>query len=172
MLFMKYFVIADTHFGHKSLADKYQSRPADFEKKIITNWRRMVKAEEIVIHLGDITVGTSTDWSFIIPDLPGRKILVLGNHDKKTESWYMANGFDFCCSSFVWNMYGLEIAFSHEPIFTGTFDLNVHGHLHLERHREIETDSRHFLFSLEKTNYQPRLLETIVKEWKKLRNNV
>ena len=52
-------------------------------------------------------------------------------------------------------------------MFIGHFDLNIHGHLHLERHREFETDDRHFLFSLEKTVYQPLLLETIVKEWGK-----
>ena len=103
---MRIFVIADTHFGHKALADKYLSRPADFAKKIIINWKRTIKSDDMIIHLGDVTVGTSTDWSFIIPDLPGRKILVLGNHDKKSESWYMANGFDFCCSAFTWHMYG------------------------------------------------------------------
>ena len=39
---MRLFVIADTHFGHKNLAEKYQSRPEDFGDKIIQNWRRMV----------------------------------------------------------------------------------------------------------------------------------
>ena len=164
---MRIFVIADTHFGHKALADKYQSRPPDFAKKIIVNWKRTVKPEDVIIHLGDVTVGTSTDWALVIPDLPGRKILVLGNHDRKSESWYMSNGFDFCCDNFTWHMFGLDIAFSHEPLFTGQFDLNIHGHLHLNRHREIETDTRHFLFSLENTSYQPLLLETIIKEWGK-----
>ncbi len=168
---MRIFIISDTHFGHKALAAEYLSRPDNFTSKTIENWTKLVKQNDIIIHLGDVVVGGPKTWEETVSILPGRKILVTGNHDQKTFSWYMANGFEFCCTCFMWNLFGFDIAFSHEPIFTGKFDLNIHGHLHLERHREIKTDSRHYLFSLEKTVYQPLLLDTIVKEWKKASQN-
>lgn len=167
---MRIFVIADTHFGHKALINIYESRPVDFEKRIEKSWIRIVDKDDLVIHLGDVIVGKSADWASIIPNLPGRKILVLGNHDKKSESWYIENGFDFCCLSFTWQMYGLRIIFSHEPTMEGVFDLNIHGHLHLERHSEYVTDKRHYLISLEKSGYQPLTLDYIVRDWMKQNN--
>lgn len=168
---MKIYAITDTHFGHKSLAEQYKARPSDFEYRIIRNWQRMVQPDDLVVHLGDVVVGKSVDWNIIIPKLSGRKILVLGNHDKRTASWYMKNGMEFCCSRFTWEMYGLAILFSHEPINDGAFDLNIHGHLHMRRHRECSVDQRHHLLSLEDTGYQPRLLESIIKEWKKTKTD-
>jgi calcineurin-like phosphoesterase family protein len=164
---MRLFVISDTHFGHKVLASEYLSRPVDFTEKIIKNWFRLVEPDDLIIHLGDVALGGPTIWEETILYLPGRKILVTGNHDKKNLTWYMTNGFEFCCSSFSWDYFGLKILFSHEPQMTGSFDLNIHGHLHLNRHRDIETDSRHMLISLEATGYQPLLLETVVNEWKR-----
>jgi len=164
---MKTFVIADTHFGHQTLSTEYKSRPPDFESKIVRQWQRMVTDDDIIIHLGDVVVGNTTVWSSVIPRLPGRKILVVGNHDKNTLSWYLANGFEFCCLTFSWQIFGVNILFSHEPMFDGQFDLNIHGHLHLGRHREYKCDERHYLVSMEKSNYQPRTIESIVKQWTK-----
>jgi calcineurin-like phosphoesterase family protein len=164
---MKIFVTTDTHFGHKALADTFEARPLDFEDRIIRNWQRMIRPEDLVVHLGDVVVGKAFDWKTTISSLTGRKILVIGNHDKKTAIWYMKNGFDFCCSQFSWAMYGLTIILSHFPLANGSFDLNIHGHLHGGRHREFDVDQRHHLLSLEETGYQPRLLESIVKEWRK-----
>lgn len=164
---MKIFITSDTHFMHKALAEKFETRPFDFEQRIVRNWQRMIRSGDLIVHLGDVMVGKAPDWKMTIPSLPGRKILVLGNHDKMTASWYMKNGFDFCCSHFSWDMYGLSILLSHAPIVDGPFDLNIHGHLHSGRHRDCKVDQRHYLLSLEQTGYQPRLLESIVKEWKK-----
>ena len=50
---MKFFVIGDTHFLHENII-KYCNRPTDFNKLIIKNWNKVVKAEDVVIHLGDV----------------------------------------------------------------------------------------------------------------------
>lgn len=163
---MKIFVISDTHFGHRSLADKYQTRPKDFENRIIHNWQKMVSDEDLIIHLGDVIIGKESDWKSVISELPGRKILVTGNHDKKTLSWYLTNIFEFCCNEFYWYMYGMRILFSHEPRFEGRFDMNIHGHLHHPNHHpEYKCDERHCLISLENTSYQPQMLKSIVVKW-------
>jgi calcineurin-like phosphoesterase family protein len=164
---MKIFVTTDTHFGHHQLVSDFQARPEDFEIRIVYNWHRMIGQDDMVIHLGDLVVGKPVDWTSIVPTLPGRKILVIGNHDKKTISWYLKNGIDFCCSSFMWEIFGLRILFSHEPIIDGIFDLNIHGHLHSRQHRILKCDTQHYLLCLEQTSYQPRPLESLVKEWRK-----
>ena len=168
---MRVFVVADTHFADLSLASIYQSRPHNFQERIIQNWQSVIRDEDLVIHLGDVLVGRSAEWSTVIPALPGRKILVAGNHDKKSLSWYMTNGFQFCCSEFSWRMFGIQILFSHEPTEDGLFDLNIHGHLHLGKHREHKSDECHYLISLEQTHYQPRTLKSIVEAWAKSRQS-
>ena len=164
---MKTWVISDTHFGHEKLVSKYQVRPADFPERILSSWKRLVGPEDLVIHLGDLIVGKEADWISLLKELPGRKVLVTGNHDKRNCSWYMDNGFDFCCTSFVLYKFGLKILFSHIPVLDGDFDLNVHGHLHNGRHREITTGRKHFLVSLEDLGYHPLRLKFIVELWKK-----
>lgn len=164
---MRTFVIGDTHFGHRALATRYGARPLDFEDRILRHWRNLVSEGDLVIHLGDVVVGRAPDWMATIAQLPGRKILVVGNHDTKPIHWYMSNGFDFCCQRFCWRSLGLRILFTHEPSAAGEFDLNIHGHLHLGRHRECHRDHRHLLFALEETAYQPRTLESLVRAWKK-----
>lgn len=163
---MKIYVVGDTHFGHTELATKYGSRPQDFERRITRKWMETVQDNDLVIHLGDVVVGRTTDWE-MVTQLPGRKILTVGNHDRKSMTWYMTNGFDLACQSLSLTMFGLNIAFSHKPMDREPFDLNIHGHLHVGRHRDVPTGPRHCLFSLEENHYQPQLLKTLVERWRK-----
>gem|GEM_PF-1308717 len=167
---MKIHIITDTHFGHKDLATKLKVRPDDFQERIINAWRLVVAEDDLVIHLGDVMVGKPTDWLSGIPDLPGRKVLIKGNHDKKSAQWYMNNGFEFYCETFSWQMFGYQLLFSHEPVFSGNFDLNIHGHLHGAAHRDYPKSERHLLLSLEDSGYRPHLLKTILQSWEKDRN--
>lgn len=166
---MKVFVITDTHFGHIALATKLQLRPISFQEKIIKAWNRDVGADDLVIHLGDVLLGSRSLWFDVVPKLPGRKILILGNHDQRNAHWYMSNGFDFCCQNFSWEMYGYKIIFSHEPIAGGEFDLNIHGHFHETKETKSPISSRHYLLSLEEAGYRPHPLKTIVNSWQKQR---
>ncbi len=166
---MKVYVISDTHWGHSALHDIFRERPEDFGRRITAEWWNAVSDDDLVVHLGDVHFGKVAEWSALVPSLPGRKVLVLGNHDKRSVLWYMKNGFEFCCSSFQWEMFGLQIHFTHEPVTDGTFDLNIHGHLHDGKHRECEYDERQFLVSLETSKYRPLQLESIIKMWKKSR---
>jgi calcineurin-like phosphoesterase family protein len=162
---MNIFIISDTHFGHTALHERYKVRPADYEEKIVLYWKKIIQPQDLVIHLGDLFVGNPESWVAWLPELPGRKILVLGNHDSKSIVWYMSNGFDFCCKEFTWKRHGLRILFSHIPKSEGDFDINIHGHLHEGRHRECNTDDRHVLVSLEHTLYQPLKLDKMIDSW-------
>ncbi len=158
-------LIADTHFGHEYMIKK-GLRPKDFNERIMKNWSESVKEDEIVIHLGDILISNRRGWPFYIPQLPGRKILTVGNHDHENYRWYMNNGFDFVCEKFMWEIYGLKIIFSHEPLdnLCGC-DINVHGHLHDGMHRGQSPTDNHVLISTERLNCQMVTLENVVNKW-------
>ena len=150
---MRIFIISDTHFDHQFLEDN-NLRPKEIKTKIIKNWNILVNPEDLVIHLGDVIIGTNASYKSIIPNLNGRKILVIGNHDKNVLSWYMHNGFDFACYSFSWHYLGKTILFTHEPSeHTESFDLTIQGTLHIGlQWGENELTERHLLFSIEKEN--------------------
>ena len=70
--------------------------------RLIANWKRLVKEEDTVILPGDFSWGlkieeTLLDFKFL-EDLPGKKIILKGNHDlwwstvKKIKEFWKANG--------------------------------------------------------------------------------
>ena len=76
----------------------------DFEKRLENNWRALVKDTDTVVIAGDISWAmklkdTYQDFQFI-NSLPGRKLLIKGNHDywwetrKKMETYFYENHFD------------------------------------------------------------------------------
>lgn len=148
-------IITDTHFHHENLVN-ICNRPVDFTEQIIKNWQFMIKEEDLVIHLGDIT------WNddLVIDKLHGRKILVKGNHDKKSNSFYMAHGFQFSCESFSMYIGGMDIIFSHKPFIFHEHDINIHGHLHSLA--QVKSICLHYPLALEATDYKPILLGDIL----------
>lgn len=125
---MSVYLISDTHFNHDNIAT-YCDRPRDFTDIILRNWRATVRPEDLVIHLGDVLIGKRTSANKILSSLPGRKVLVRGNHDQHSGcSWWMDNGFDFACDAMVFRRCWL----THKP--SGSLpegcDVNIHGHLH------------------------------------------
>lgn len=121
-------------------------RPADFTEKIITNWERKVKPEDLVIHLGDVSWG-----DLEIDKLPGIKVLIKGNHDKMPNSWYQKHGFAFVCESCTIFYGGLHILFTHKPRLFHEADVDVCGHMH--GIAVVDTPSPILALSLEKDNY-------------------
>lgn len=153
-------VIADTHFNHAKLVVN-GIRPFDYQQKIIRNWNSSVQDNDIVIMLGDIS--WNNDYS-ILSQLRGRKILVRGNHDKKSCEVYMSKYFDFACDTFSMEYKGIPLIFSHKPLKEFSERYNIHGHLHDNIHRKEETSSRHILVSLENMGYKVFSLNYIFKE--------
>jgi len=93
---MALYAIGDFHlsFSNDKPMDKFGSVWKNHEKKIKKYWNRIVKPEDTVVLTGDHSWGrnlreSAKDLEFI-EALPGRKILLRGNHDmfwdaKKTE---------------------------------------------------------------------------------------
>lgn len=156
-------IVADTHFGHRNII-KYENRPEDYDSIIVKNWNAVVKSSDTVIHLGDIHLGGIESWFKYIKRLNGHIILVRGNHDNKSNTWYINNGIKFICDAFTLKTHGLHILFTHEPIPNPLdFDFNIHGHLHINKHRAFEESDKHLLFSIERENYKPVKLDDFIR---------
>lgn len=73
------FFTSDTHFSHKNII-KYCNRPfasiEEMDVKMMTNWNNVVKPDDLVYHLGDVTFGNPENLT-----LNGSKILIIGSHD-------------------------------------------------------------------------------------------
>ncbi len=144
------YIITDTHIGHANMV-RLCGRPEDFSERIIAAWRQRVKPEDTIIHLGDIAWGDENLARILA--LPGRKILVRGNHDPHSLTQYMDMGFALACNELVMSFDQLRVLFTHRPRFGHTADINIHGHEH-DLHREDMT--RLYLpIAMETAGYRP-----------------
>ena len=102
---MALYVISDTHLSLN--ADKsmtvFQGWD-DYVQRLEKNWRLLVTAEDTVVIPGDVSWGigleqAKADFAFL-HDLPGRKLLLKGNHDywwttrRKMDVFLAESGFD------------------------------------------------------------------------------
>ena len=165
------FIISDTHFFHDKMVE-YCGRPINHTEIIKNNLLSVpFTKNDVLIHLGDICIGHDQEvHDTIIKPLPCKKWLTRGNHDKKTDSWYLENGWDWVGSQFTKVCFGKVIVFSHVPVrWDGIYDLNIHGHFHNNDHRSLEPElvairnERHRLLSIEKMHYKVVSLEMFLK---------
>ena len=155
------YVIGDTHFMHDNII-KYCERPflpSEQDGIMISRWNNTVTIDDLVIHMGDFALHKNSEKAaWIINALKGRKILVKGNHDRKTDHWYLTHGFDFVCNSFVLD----DILFTHRPIENlKKWKFNIHGHIH-QKKLEKYSDLRYINVCVEVIDYKPIKLETII----------
>ncbi len=86
---MALYAIADLHLSTLSSTNKsmevFGKRWADYQTKIQNNWTRLVTENDTVVIGGDISWALSLDEATsdlkFIDALPGKKILLKGNHD-------------------------------------------------------------------------------------------
>lgn len=167
---MNYWIISDTHFNHLNL-EKWGKRTGDWQNTI---WKNIesIPENDTLIHLGDICMGGDQEVFKRIKKIKCKKILVKGNHDKKSTSWYSENGFDFVVDSFELIFHGYYLFFSHRPTPPMYhYNYNLHGHTHGDIHHSEDYVSYydkdyHKDFSPELIGYKPINLETFIKKLK------
>lgn len=148
------YVIPDTHLGHENIK-KYCNRPDNFESLIEKNWQEVVNGTDTVIHLGDISFNEK--WIERLGGWSGKKILVRGNHDKKTYDFYLSCGFTAVVEELVMDIKNVVILFSHRPRFGHDYDINIHGHQH---NLAVYDDKRLYLpLSIEHMGYKPLAID-------------
>jgi calcineurin-like phosphoesterase family protein len=148
-------LITDTHFNHERMVEF--GRPPDYERQLISASRQLFAAQDTVIHLGDVFLYGKESFEEWVA-IPSRKVLVRGNHDKKSNGWFERNGFAFVADAIVLG----DVIYSHKPlaIFPDGVAYNVHGHFHDNDHRRDESagwydPARHFKLAVEDTAYKP-----------------
>lgn len=155
---VRYVVISDTHFEHKSIVE-HGYRPENYEEKILSNLWDVSKPNDILIHLGDVSVKNHAHWTkqLFLAFKGKRKWLVKGNHDDHSYNWYINQGWDFVGERVVLELFKQKILLSHCPVDTTL--INIHGHLHQGTHRMGYTlKPNHRLISMELRDYKPVLL--------------
>ena len=122
------YLISDTHFFHPNWT---RNEPKRVEK-ISQSWREQIISGDTIIHLGDIGGNdeiVAKRALHTIQYLPGKKILVKGNHDRLSDEEYLTV-FDQ-----VFDKYLLEepkLIFTHVPLeVVPEGYTNVHGHMHV-----------------------------------------
>jgi calcineurin-like phosphoesterase family protein len=147
----KYWIFTDSHWHQEG--DRI-CRPENHTGMQFANIRRTVGPDDLVFHCGDVTWRPRT-LKEDMDQLPGRWVLVRGNHDSESLPWYMRNGFIFACDSFVFK----KVLFTHAPVneLPGNALINVHGHLHGNGHRleGYQPKPWHKLLAIENTRYTP-----------------
>lgn len=164
----RYWLITDTHFNHKKIIELCH-RPKDYEKKIIKGLQQ-IPEKDVLIHLGDICIGQEREvHAEIIQPLKCKKWLIKGNHDHKSDNWYLEHGWDFVADQILLEFHKKTLLFSHYPLYPHNelyYYAIIHGHLHAkftEYDRKRQFGDTNKLLALENTNYQPILLDTFLK---------
>lgn len=158
----KTYFISDLHLNHKNII-KYCNRPfndvEEMNNKIINNWNSIIQPDDIVYHLGDFCLGDREVIKKFTARLSGRKMAVLGNHDKYRPTEYMELNFEWC-SRFPIIFNGFMIL-SHEPVFLEINSpyVNLHGHTHQNNY--ISPGGNHLNVCVEQIDYKPISLDDV-----------
>lgn len=137
-------VTSDTHFGHANII-KYCDRPfastEEMNQELVNDWNSKVKKEDLVLHLGDVAFLNQEKIDYILSRLNGKKLLILGNHDRKDklEKHFSEGIFHYLTISRGKQKYVLM----HYPI--ESWDGKFHGVPHLHGHCHGTIDNKGLL---------------------------
>jgi calcineurin-like phosphoesterase family protein len=133
-------------------------------EKMIYNHNCLVKPDDIVLWVGDVSFGDPKKTYNIINRLNGYKILVVGNHDFDRKRKLRKMGFDETHIVYNLTVGDTKVAFTHYPMDNLPEDwINTHGHIHKNGNHvgEVETTS-HINVNCEFQDYKPINLNTLV----------
>lgn len=157
------FFVADTHFGDAAIC-RYENRPfesvAQMDEELVSRWNTVVEETDAVYVLGDF--GAEGYEEKVLNQLKGRKYLIKGNHDTKSNEEYRKLGF---CEVYDYPIIidGFWIL-SHDALYVNANMpyANLFGHVH---NSPIIKDysNQHFCVSVERINYTPIHFDAIKK---------
>ena len=170
----KVFITSDTHFGHTRII-QYENRPFnsinEMNKEMIKRWNAKVTNNDVVFHLGDFCFGNKEMISAIISELNGKKILVMGNHDRgHNVKYYLDCGFDEVYNYPI--LYKEFFIFSHEPItYLKAPFISCYGHIHGSPNYPTFTKNS-VCCCVERWNYTPINFNTILLNLERLQRQM
>ena len=159
---------SDLHLGDPGVL-RTGRRPfwttGEMDDHLLDAWRRQVRPEDLLVTLGD--VAHPAPWAHpptvaALRNCPGRRILVLGNHDVADRERQRLRGAGFVEQhAAVLLATAPPLALTHVPLRrVPPTAVNVHGHLH----GHPGPAGRYVNLSVEKTGYVPLRLDEVLKE--------
>ena len=139
---MKTYITSDLHFGHSNIKKfcpvsraRFSENTDHMNEQMIKEWNEIVEPEDTVYILGDVAFMSGSDAGRMMMRLNGTKILIEGNHDRKTlQDATFRNAFAEVHKYLDINYNGTKCVMFHYPI--AEWDqmhrgaLHFHGHLH------------------------------------------
>lgn len=159
------YFISDLHFNHFNILDF--ERPhfrtmTEHNNYVVDAYNSIINDEDTVYILGDLgsDIHPMETVRALCSKLKGNKILILGNHDKRTNpSFYEEWGIFKEVHKFPIYL-NRRIVLSHEPVQVGDTLINIHGHLH-----NANLNLPNYMnVSAHMCNYKPLSLRTVNKK--------
>jgi len=120
---MKTYVTSDLHFGHTNIMKfcpltraRYKD-VSSMNELMIKEWNEIVEPGDLVYILGDVAFMSGSDAGRIMSRLNGDKILIEGNHDRKTlmDATFRKSFKEV--HKYLWLTYeGTQVVMFHYPI--------------------------------------------------------
>jgi len=160
--------IADLHLGHTNMAKmrKFQDE-FSHDEYIVDQWNSVVNKKDLTYILGDVTMESSKHYP-ILNRTNGRKIVILGNHDRPQDVVELLKYVDRVCGMVKYKGIWLTHCPVHESELEYRVPKNIHGHIHEKvvmknvyewgYKKEPIPDERYFCVSCERVDYKPKTL--------------
>lgn len=155
---MNTYFTADTHFDDEAMI-RYDNRPfanaSEMNERIVSNWNELVKDDDEIYIVGDI--GNAE----FVKRLNGKKYLIKGNHDTRTNDEYRALGFaEVYDKPIIFNEFWIV---SHEPMYVNRNMpyANIFGHVHSNPAYNT-VSARSYCVSVDRNDFAPVDFEHIM----------
>lgn len=139
---MRTYITSDLHFGHSRIMQfcpesraRFNGDLAYMNEAMVQEWNKLIAPEDLVYILGDVAFMSGSEAGRLVRRLNGTKILVEGNHDRKTLNDATFRGaFKEVHKYLDINYNGTKVVMFHYPI--AEWDqmhrgsVHLHGHLH------------------------------------------
>lgn len=157
---------SDPHFGHHKMACVFEDehgqkiRPfkdaAHQDMVLWTNWKLTVGPKDKIYVLGDVAIPKKS--LVMLEDLPGDKVLIMGNHDVHGWKAYTKYFRDIRAYHVM-----DKCVLSHVPLSKANgsrWRANIHGHTH----QNLLPDPWYVNVCVEHTQYAPIAWDTVREE--------
>ena len=158
------FLTGDLHLNHRKII-KYSSRPfhciEDHDMSLIRNWNSVVGSGDTVIIDGDLSFGNVDLTKDYLSSLNGKKIMVLGDHDKQV--WQCKSYFEKIVQMYQFIYRGHWIAICHwcMRVWPKSHYNSYHGYAH--SHGALPPIGKSWDVGVDNNNYTPLHIHDFLK---------
>ena len=166
------------HLGHTNIAKhRGWDNAEEQDEFLIQEWNQVVSKRDLTYIIGDITMEKALDY-YKLDQLNGRKVVVLGNHDRHQDVKKLLDYVDGVAGAIDYKGFIL----THVPIHPNEVQFyrgNIHAHIHHENkleevivsdkyldegHKPAATLFRYFNVDAHLVGYRPQSIEDLYKE--------